>query len=276
MTRGRGCHDCEREARVAAAVSWRASRQLCYDDGSCHAQIETNCALPSLRRAPAHLRDAARTTRVQSRRGHKSTPSRAVPLRFRQNVGLGRSEGTVSMALSDATLLRIENSVFDSNVARLGSGFLIAAVSQVSQLSLSGVTFRNSRAYIGGVMYSESLGYGDLVCDPHPCDWRQNNSASDYGDTLAMPPKVIDNSMPERVRSGAPLPVTVTMYDRLWAAAGKARSRGRLQPLLRLRPLRDSRYWRLREWHSSLFQWGAAGRTSKPASALVSSCQPSR
>ena len=132
---------------------------------------------------------------------------------FRQNVGLGPSEGTVTMALSDATLLRIEDSVFDGNVARLGSGFLIAAVSQVNQLSLSGVTFRNNRAYIGGVMYSESRGYGNLTCDPRPCDWTQNNSASDYGDTLATPPKVINVTMPASVRSGAPLPVTVTMFD---------------------------------------------------------------
>ena len=131
---------------------------------------------------------------------------------FVGNVGAELCEGTVAMERSAETSLRVTDSLFDGNVARLGAGFLLAAESQLQQFSLSNVTFQNQRAYIGAVMYAESAEYGDLVCEL-PCNWSVNNSAADYGDTIATPPKIINASLPTSVRSGAPLSIQVTMFD---------------------------------------------------------------
>ena len=132
---------------------------------------------------------------------------------FLRNSGTDMLEGTVAMGRSPATGLQITDTVFDGNVARLGAGFLIAADSQLDQLACSNVTFRNQVAYIGGVMYSESANFGPLDCSPVACDWSHNNSATDYGQALATPPKTLNISLPTSVRSGAPLTVTVSMND---------------------------------------------------------------
>ena len=132
---------------------------------------------------------------------------------FVRNFGAELCEGTVAMERSADTSLRVTDSLFDGNSARLGAGFLLAAESQLQQFSLSNVTFQNQRAYIGAVMYAESAEYGDLLCSPLVCNWSVNNSAADYGDSIATPPKIINASMPTSVRSGAPLSVVVTMRD---------------------------------------------------------------
>ena len=144
--------------------------------------------------------------------GDESSSVLVTRSQFVRNVGSPDSEGTVAMEHSGDTSLRVTDSIFDGNSARLGAGFLIAAHSQLQQFSLSNVTFRNQRAYIGAVMYAESAEYGPLSCSP-ACDWSSNNSALDYGDTLATPPKQINVSLPPTVRSGAPLSVLVTMRD---------------------------------------------------------------
>jgi hypothetical protein len=89
---------------------------------------------------------------------------------FLNNVGEDACEGTVAMSRSGDTRLNVTDSVFDGNYARLGGAFLLAVLSQPTQFSLSGVTFRNNRAYIGGVLYSESDDFAGLVCTPAPCD----------------------------------------------------------------------------------------------------------
>lgn len=132
---------------------------------------------------------------------------------FLGNIGEGTCEGTIAMGRSNATHLVLADSLFDGNTVRLGAGFLIAAISQVAQLSVSGLTFRNNRALIGGVMYVESSIYGPLICSPVACDWSLNNSASDYGDIIGTPPKVVNITMPAHVRSGAPLPAIITLVD---------------------------------------------------------------
>ena len=85
--------------------------------------------------------------------------------------------------------------------------------SQVRQLSVSGVTFRNNYAYVGGVLYSEAVEVEPLNCHPVACDWATNNSASSYGQVMATPPAQFSISMPISIRSGAMLPIIVTLND---------------------------------------------------------------
>ncbi len=68
---------------------------------------------------------------------------------------------------------------------------------------------------VGGVLYTESLDRQALNCSPLPClMFDQNNTASNYGDVQAMPPSTTFHiSMPDAVRSGAPLPLNITLLD---------------------------------------------------------------
>ncbi len=88
--------------------------------------------------------------------------------------------------------------------------------SQVEQLSLSGVTFRNNIADVGGVLFTEARPdqVQDLEsnCHPLPCVV-SNNSATIYGDDVSTPPLQFVITMPEAVRSGAPLPISITLLD---------------------------------------------------------------
>jgi hypothetical protein len=88
--------------------------------------------------------------------------------------------------------------------------------SQVEQLSLSGVTFINNIGDVGGVLFTEARPdqVQDLEsnCHPLPCVV-SNNSATIYGDDVSTPPLQFVINMPDEVRSGAPLPINVTLLD---------------------------------------------------------------
>ena len=131
------------------------------------------------------------------------------------NEGHGIAEGTVTLGGTNMSRLHIEHSIFDGNWARLGSCLFITVPSQLQQLSLSNVTFRNSAAYVGAVMYTEAAEFGQLSC-ALPCYYDfalYNNSARNYGSEIATPPKTINLELPAAIRSGAPLAVNVTLLD---------------------------------------------------------------
>jgi hypothetical protein len=85
--------------------------------------------------------------------------------------------------------------------------------SQVHQLSVSGTTFSNNVGSVGAVMYTEAVEVEPLRCTPTPCDWAHNNTALIYGVPFATPPVTFVVTAPEAVRSGAPLPISVTLTD---------------------------------------------------------------
>ena len=130
---------------------------------------------------------------------------------FLNNVGHGLCEGTVAMAKSTTNILSIADSTFDGNTAKFGGCIMTAASTQSTQLSLSGVTFTNNFAYAGGVLYSESDEWADLQCST--CDAQDSNNASDWGQIMATPAKTIGITLPSFVRSGAPMPNSVTLID---------------------------------------------------------------
>jgi hypothetical protein len=81
---------------------------------------------------------------------------------------------------------------------------------------LSGLTFRNSFAYAGSILFTEAVQYEPLICSPVACDADivdGTNYASNYGQVIATPPVQFLIDMPERVRSGAPLPISITLND---------------------------------------------------------------
>jgi hypothetical protein len=131
--------------------------------------------------------------------------------RFVNNFGHGLCEGTVAMARSDSNFLSIADSLFDGNSARFGGCIMTAAHVQRDQLHLAGVTFRNNYAYVGGVLYSEADEFAGLECPT--CDTQLNNTASDWGQSVATPAKTISITLPSLVRSGAPMPNEVTLTD---------------------------------------------------------------
>jgi hypothetical protein len=131
--------------------------------------------------------------------------------RFLNNFGHGLCEGTVAMARSETNFLSISDTVFDGNSARFGGCIMTAAHAQREQLRLAGVTFRNNQAYVGGVLYSEAEFFADLECET--CDTATNNTATDWGKSVATPAKTISITLPEAVRSGAPMPNGVTLTD---------------------------------------------------------------
>ncbi len=153
---------------------------------------------------------------------------------FLNNMGEGACQGTVAMARSESTHLSITDSLFDGNFAQLGGALLLVRAaalrasvcgrltqlpdppqgvySQSQQLNLSGVTFLRNRAYIGGVMFSEADEYDDLHCSPAACN-TSANTAEDYGPVMATPAKDVAITLPAKVRSGAPLPISVTLSD---------------------------------------------------------------
>jgi hypothetical protein len=85
--------------------------------------------------------------------------------------------------------------------------------SQPQQLSLTGVTFSHSHAYVGSVLFTEAEEFEALACAPKACDFSLNNSAEDYGQIEATSPKDINLTLPSSLRSGAPLPVSLTLLD---------------------------------------------------------------
>jgi hypothetical protein len=90
--------------------------------------------------------------------------------------------------------------------------------SQLQQLSLSNVTFSNSHAYVGSVMFTEAAELGPMQCSPLPCAYDNlGNAASNYGQVMATPPAQFIISMPRSIRSGAMLPIIVTLND--WCGA---------------------------------------------------------
>ena len=133
---------------------------------------------------------------------------------FMDNMGEGTCAGTVSQGRSDQNFLSISNSLFDSNNAYVGGALVVAAYTQATQFALSGVTFSRNTAYIGGVLFSEADTWQDLDCAPLPCNTTGlANAARDYGAIFATPAKYINITIPSSVRSGAPLPVSVSLYD---------------------------------------------------------------
>jgi hypothetical protein len=85
--------------------------------------------------------------------------------------------------------------------------------SQADQLSISGVTFTNSFAFAGSVLFTEAVDFAPLDCNPDPCDTEVENFASNYGQIYATPPTQFNIDIPESIRSGAPLPVVITLVD---------------------------------------------------------------
>jgi hypothetical protein len=87
-----------------------------------------------------------------------------------------------------------------------------AAYNQATQLAVSGCTFLSNRAYIGGVLFSEADTLSEVDCAPSACN-ASGNAADDYGPERATPAKHINIAAPPSVRSGAPLPIVVTLTD---------------------------------------------------------------
>ena len=94
------------------------------------------------------------------------------------------------------------------------------------------VTFSNNRAYgaaqqrracearltlrpaaVGSVVFTECAEYEDVRVSCPSCDLTVNNSASNYGNPVATPPSKFAIIMPAAIRSGAPLPINVTLKD---------------------------------------------------------------
>lgn len=123
------------------------------------------------------------------------------------------SEGTICLdSQTVETRLHIEHTLFDRNIAYFGGCLMVTVPNQTLQLSMSNVTFTNNSAYVGGVMFTECGVLTDLACSPLPCV-TGGNSASNYGDVTASPPAIFNISMPLRVRSGAPLPISIGLLD---------------------------------------------------------------
>jgi hypothetical protein len=97
--------------------------------------------------------------------------------------------------------------------------------SQVRQLSVSGVTFRNNVGDVGAVMFTEAFEVETLKCHPVACDWATNNKATIYGEPFATPPVAFAVTSPTSVRSGAPLPINVTLHDGCASALSLSRAR---------------------------------------------------
>jgi hypothetical protein len=132
---------------------------------------------------------------------------------FLDNVAHGIGEGTIVLGGSNASRLAVADSLFDGNTAHLGGVFFITVYSQCDQFSTSNLTFRNNLAYVGGILFSEAVDFEALKCSPTPCDTSLNNGATGYGDIQATPPLQFVLDMPTAIRSGAPLPINVTLQD---------------------------------------------------------------
>ena len=90
--------------------------------------------------------------------------------------------------------------------------------SQKLQLHMSNVTFSNSFAYVGSVLFTEAAELERIACTPLPCAYDNlGNAASNYGQVMATPPAQFIISMPTKIRSGAMLPINVTLND--WCGA---------------------------------------------------------
>jgi hypothetical protein len=79
---------------------------------------------------------------------------------------------------------------------------------------MSNVTFSNSFAYVGSVLFTEAAELERIACTPLPCAYDNlGNAASNYGQVMATPPAQFIISMPTKIRSGAMLPINVTLND---------------------------------------------------------------
>jgi hypothetical protein len=175
--------------------------------------------------------------------------------KFLRNQGFGLAAGTVALTGSNRSTLHVEDSLFDSNFARLGACLMIvrpracvlcvcavlpntvaclrgpphharppqSVPSQTAQLSLSAVNFTNNTAYVASIMFTESVEYEHFLnCAPVACDVAASNTAVDYGQDIATSPKTINLTMPRSVRSGAPLPISISLLDGCAAARVRA------------------------------------------------------
>ena len=172
---------------------------------------------------------------------------------FLNNIGVGIAEGTICLGGSNVSHLSLDNTTFDGNTAHLGACLMLVRASllrvrgvgadraccaqtvpsQQQQLSLSSVKFRNNHAYgalrrtrptrrlrsqrahaaVGGVVFTECAQYEDTRVSCPSCDASINNTAENYGPQVATPPLQFLINMQTRVRSGAPLPINVTLKD---------------------------------------------------------------
>ena len=152
---------------------------------------------------------------------------------FLNNIGIELADGTVAFVGDNTSSLYISNTLFDGNFAYLGGCLftvrarccsfsscnsltrvcLQTVASQASQMHISGVTFTNSFAFAGSVLFTEAVDFAPLDCSPVPCDTSSNNFASNYGQVYATPPTQFNIDIPESIRSGAPLPVVITLVD---------------------------------------------------------------
>ena len=134
---------------------------------------------------------------------------------FLRNSGTASlADGTVALGGATASQLTVTDSLFDGNDAMLGGCLYVSAVNQGSQLTVSGVTFRNNYANLAAsILYTESDNYAPLTCTPTVCDTTTNNTAALARKTVATPPVTIGITIPTTVRSGAPLPVNITLHD---------------------------------------------------------------
>jgi hypothetical protein len=133
---------------------------------------------------------------------------------FLRNIGgAGIADGTVSLA-GTLSHLTLSDTTFDGNTANLGGCLFITVESQTRQLSMSGLTFRNNFAWLAAsLLFTEAEEYTELNCSPLPCDTSVNNTAALARQTVATPPKHIAVAMPAAVRSGAPLSLSITLFD---------------------------------------------------------------
>jgi hypothetical protein len=67
--------------------------------------------------------------------------------------------------------------------------------------------------------------FAPLNCAPAPCDVAEGNFASNYGQVISTPPTQFLIDMPARIRSGAPLPINVTLQDGCVSASPALRVR---------------------------------------------------
>jgi hypothetical protein len=81
-----------------------------------------------------------------------------------------------------------------------------------TQLAVSASTFIDNSAFIGGVQFTEADTLNPVDCVPLPCNG-SGNVAQNYGMDRATPARTINIAAPLAVRSGAPLPITVTLTD---------------------------------------------------------------
>ncbi len=134
---------------------------------------------------------------------------------FARNMGpVGVTDGTVALAGDTETRLALSDSVFDGNTANLGGCLFITAYSQPAQLAVSGVLFRNNFAFLAAsLLFTEAAVFSHLTCAPLPCDATVNNTAALARQTEATPPMTLDVNMTSRLRSGAVLPVSISLYD---------------------------------------------------------------